>query len=122
MLSTRSTTKISLCFLATLAITACGYHQKNQSYSPLATVTPTYSSINAGIITPKCLPCHSSTGGAPDFSDYKGLFKRVHAGSPDSSSLYTAISSGSMPVDRPMLSDDDILAVYQWIQAGAQND
>ena len=102
--------------------TACGYHSKNQDYSQLATVKPTFSSISAGIITPKCMPCHNPTGGAPDFSNYKGVFKRIEAGSADRSSFYTALTSGSMPVDRPMLSDDDILAVYQWIQAGAQND
>ena len=122
MPSTRFALRIFLCIVITVVVASCGYHPKNQNYSQFATVTPHFSSISAGIITPKCLPCHSSTGGAPDFSDYKGVFKRLKAGSADSSSFYTAITSGSMPVDRPMLSDDEILAVYQWIEAGAQND
>ena len=105
-----------------LGISSCGYHIKGEQYSRLATATPHYSSINAQIIQIQCMPCHTTSGGAPDFTTYDGLLKRVKAGNPDSSSLYTEVSSGDMPVDRPQLSDDDIIAIYQWIQNGAQND
>lgn len=115
-------TKSLLIAAAALVISACGYHRKNEVYSQAATVTPHFSSIAAGIIQTQCYPCHSPSGGAPDFSTYDGVLRRVKAGDAGSSSFYTEVESGSMPEYRPQLSDDDILAIYQWIQNGAPND
>ena len=112
----------SLCSGVAILLASCSYNMKNQTYSQFATVTPHFSSINAGIIQVQCLPCHSSSGGAPDFTSYNNVMKRVKAGLPSSSSFYSEVASGSMPLDRPMLSDDAILAIYQWIQNGAAND
>ncbi len=103
-------------------IPGCSYDRKSETYSQAAITTPHYSSINANIIQRKCLPCHTQSGGAPDFTTYNGVLRRIKIGAPETSSFYTEIESGSMPEERPMLSDDEILAVYQWIQNGAAND
>ena len=68
------------------------------------------------------MPCHQPGGGTHDFSSYSGVMLQVNPGSPGGSTFYKVLEAGTMPVDRPMLSDDEILAVYQWIQNGAQND
>lgn len=100
----------------------CGYHRKNETYSQLATVGPHYSSIAANIVGPKCLPCHAPDGGAPDFTSYTGVMSKVRIGDPENSDFYTVVEAGDMPIGRPMLSDDEILAIYQWIRNGAPND
>jgi uncharacterized membrane protein len=105
-----------------IVTSSCYYHSKNQDYSSAATVTPHFSSINPGIIQTKCMPCHNSSGGKTDFTSYDGVYASVQPYAASSSSLYTQITSGDMPRDRPMLSDDEILAIYQWIQNGAPND
>jgi hypothetical protein len=103
-------------------LAGCSYTRKNSNYSSTASVTPNFSSINSTVIQPKCMPCHQPGGGTHDFSSYSGVMLQVNPGSPDGSTFYKVLEAGSMPVDRPMLSDDEILAVYQWIQNGAQND
>jgi len=102
--------------------TSCYYHRKNETYSSAATVTPHFSSINEGIIQPKCMPCHDSSEEHRSFATYAGVLEFVTKGAPYSSSFYVQIENGTMPVDRAMLTDDEILAVYQWIQNGAPND
>ena len=104
------------------ALTACYYHRKNETFSSVASVAPHFSSINSGIIQPKCMPCHDSSMKGRDFSSYAGVLKLTTPYAPGSSSFYTQIEAGTMPVDRPMLSDDEILAIYEWIKNGALND
>ncbi|MBS1963577.1 MAG: cytochrome c [Bdellovibrionales bacterium] len=103
-------------------VAGCGYTRKNENYSQLATVGPHYSSIAANIVAPKCYPCHAPGGGAPDFTSYAGVRDQVLPGDPGGSGFYTEVEAGDMPIGRPMLSDDEILAIYQWIRNGAPND
>jgi hypothetical protein len=112
----------SLALLLPPALPGCGYSRKNESYSTEAAVEPKFASIASRIIVPKCLPCHSHDGGAPDLASYSAVARRVRAGNPERSEFYTSVESGSMPVDRPMLSDDELLAIFQWIRNGAAND
>ncbi len=114
--------QIALFFLGSIALVQCGYQRRNEDYSQLASVTPHFSSVNLNIIQPKCLPCHTQTGGAPSFTTYLEISRRIKPYQANSSSFYTTVESGSMPIGRPMLSDDEILAIYQWIQNGALND
>ena len=102
-------------------LAGCSYDQKAQVYSSTASVTPHFSSINSNIIQPKCMPCHAGRRGS-DFSSYNGVLNRVKIGNPDGSRLYTDVRDGSMPINKPQLTDDEILAIYQWIQNGAPND
>lgn len=103
-------------------LSGCFYRWKDPSYSSAATATPHFSSINSLIIQPKCLPCHDGSANEINFSTYSGVLEKISPNAPDSSDLYKQVSSGSMPEDLPMLSDDEILAIYQWIQNGAPND
>ncbi len=50
------------------------------------------------------------------------LQHHIVPGQPSSSSLYTQLSSGSMPRGRPRLSDAELARVRAWILAGAPND
>ena len=115
--------RLFLLLISFLFLTNCYYHRKNEDYSSAATVTPHFSSINPGIIQAKCMPCHdASQKGGRDFSSYNGVFAHIVPGSASGSAFYTQVQNGSMPIDRPMLNDDEILAIYQWIQNGAPND
>jgi hypothetical protein len=107
---------LGIAFLA-----SCSYDQKSQEYSATVQVTPHFSSINALIIQPKCMPCHAGRRGS-DFTTYEGVLNRVVAGDPAASRFYTDVRDGKMPIYQPMLSDDELLAIYQWIQNGAKND
>jgi hypothetical protein len=85
-----------------LCATSCYYHRKNETYSSAATVTPHFSSINAGIIQPKCLPCHDASNKGKDLSNYAGVFAHATPFSAASSMIYTQVESGAMPIDRPI--------------------
>jgi hypothetical protein len=104
-----------------LVLASCSYDRKAEVYSANSAVTPHFSSINANIIQPKCMPCHADRRGS-NFSSHSGVLERVTAGDPTRSRFYTSVEDGSMPIDRPMLSDDELLAIYQWIRNGAPND
>ncbi len=99
----------------------CGYTLKNQELSAESVVQATYTSIQDHIILPKCSQCHGG-GGEDSFSSHHALLETVRVGDPEKSHLYTVVSDGSMPPLAPMLSDDEILAIYLWIKNGAKND
>jgi hypothetical protein len=50
------------------------------------------------------------------------LQSRIVRGQPSSSSLYTHLASGAMPLGRPRFSDAELARVRAWILAGAPND
>jgi len=50
------------------------------------------------------------------------LQKRIVRGQPNSSSLYTHLASGAMPLGRPRFSDAELARVRAWILGGAPND
>ncbi|MEI6385937.1 MAG: hypothetical protein WCQ50_04830 [Spirochaetota bacterium] len=85
---------------------------------PTATVSPTYSSISANILSASCIHCHGFMGGY-NFSSYANTLKAVDAGNPDSSPLYLSLSSGKMPKLGSHPSAQQIQAVREWIEAGA---
>jgi len=75
----------------------------------------TFSSIESVTIATKCLQCHQS------LATYSGVLQVVTPGDPAKSKLYQQISSGSMPLQSPQLSDAEITAIYNWILSGAPN-
>ncbi len=95
--------------------------QPAPSQSP---ATATFTWINANVLQPNCVSCHSGSS-APsgiDLSSYSSVMSSaVTAGNPSSSKLYTATSSGSMPPSGA-LPAADVTAIQSWIQAGAAND
>jgi hypothetical protein len=104
-----------------LAVLGCSYSRKDETYSATAAITPHYSSIRANIINPICLPCHESVRQAT-FATYASVLGQIRPGNPEASRFYTEVKDGTMPIDRPMLTDDQLLAIYQWIRNGAPND
>jgi mono/diheme cytochrome c family protein len=81
-----------------------------------------YSELDQKIFKSKCLSCHSS--GSTNFSSYSALMAggSVVAGNPAASALYQEVSSGRMPKNFPMLAENEIQAIYDWIADGALND
>jgi mono/diheme cytochrome c family protein len=79
--------------------------------------TPTYSWIQANIITPKCATCHFHK----NFKSYEGVMAEVEAGSPQNSPLYIRTKDGGMPMGKDPLSDEELNAIQTWIANGAQN-
>jgi mono/diheme cytochrome c family protein len=115
--------RVLSCLLLIVFIQSCGYigganpteFASKSSYS----APPTFAEIQANILQPKCLTCHSS--GAFTFTSYDSLMATgvVTAGNPLGSALFQQVAAGLMPQGKPPLASTDIQAVYDWIMAGA---
>jgi hypothetical protein len=111
-----------------LLLTGCGASvgggtgdREPQSGIPLAA---TFESINANILRPKCLSCHSGSR-APHGIDLSSLKKIMEnnsfppllvPGDPKESSLYTSVLNGSMPKNRRRLNSRELEALRLWIE------
>ena len=62
---------------------------------------------------------HGPAGGL-DLSTYSGVMSKVVAGDPERSTLYQYIRGAQMPPQR-QLPEEQILAIQNWIEAGAKN-
>jgi len=85
----------------------------------------TFSTIRSTILVPKCVRCHQGPQ-APDGIDlsiYSSLVSNqvFVAGDPANSDIFVQVSTGQMPFGGPKLSADEIQAIHDWIQQGAQN-
>lgn len=97
--------------------------------TPIATPTPiplgpTYTSLAANVLTPKCVGCHSTNNKTAGyaFDTFANVSKSVKARNAAGSLLYTITQSGSMPPrPNPTLTSDEQRALSDWIQAGALN-
>lgn len=108
-----------------------------------SSLLPTFSSIQARILTPLCTQCHAGASAPLALSLEAGLsygnlvnvasveapaLMRVQPGKPDSSYLVLklegapGIVGGRMPLGLPLLSPAEITAVRNWIAAGALRD
>lgn len=82
----------------------------------------TYSYLYSNLFKPECISCHSGPNPPRgyDLSTYQSTMSNVVAGNPNSSLLYTEVSSGSMPpggsISQALIQD-----LSSWIQNGAQN-
>jgi mono/diheme cytochrome c family protein len=88
---------------------------------------PTFTQIKQSVLQTSCVSCHSSsfnTSGHPagglDLTTYAGVLTKVVAGDPDKSTLYQYIRGAQMP-PAAQLPEDQILAIQDWIAAGAKN-
>lgn len=107
----------------TLFLSACG----NNASNPTLQSTPieaNYASIQSQILIPRCLTCHTGTNSVSkvDLSTYANLLMNdiVVPGNPQQSKLYLSINSGTMPQGSTKLPNNQIQAVYDWIQEGAE--
>jgi hypothetical protein len=113
----------------------------------LPPLEPTFSSINALILSPRCAAaaCHGGAGGTPPsllpeaaYLDLLGVASDEAPGvalvapsQPEASYLLLKLqgrqasvggTGSQMPPDGDLLSDDELPAVETWILAGAPND
>lgn len=79
----------------------------------------TFTNISKTILQNRCVGCHGGDGGY-SFNNYTNTMKAVTAGKPNSSRLYTSVSSGAMPRGGS-LTTQQIQLIYDWILAGAKN-
>ena len=106
----------------------CGYHEEKEGTETPVSITPTFGSIQSVILTPKCVRCHSGQRApqAVDLTEYRLLMRGgaegpiVVPGDPEASPFYQVLRSGAMPQGGPMLSELEIMAVYEWINQGAR--
>lgn len=92
-------------------------------------VAPTFSKINQQILQTSCVSCHSTSSnganphgpaGGLDLSTYAGVMSKVIVGDPERSTLYQYIRGAQMP-PQGQLPEEQILAIQNWIEAGAKN-
>lgn len=84
---------------------------------------PTYSSIQANVLRPKCSGCHNATrqDGGVNLSTYTAVMNTVTPGNPATSSLFTTTQSGDMPRRGTRLTAAQLGAIRDWITQNAQN-
>jgi hypothetical protein len=106
-----------------VALVGCGKPQGRETTQPNSAATPSFSWIQGNILQASCVRCHSAGGGATgvDLSSYETMMASgvITPGSPEQSSLYVQIASGSMPKRAEPLSADKVGAVAEWIRLGA---
>ncbi|MBS1961934.1 MAG: hypothetical protein JST04_06945 [Bdellovibrionales bacterium] len=93
---------------------------------PVVDPTATFAKVNANVLQPKCVGCHS--GGSPqggiDLSSYAAVVKQTVIYDPASSGLYTSVLSNAsplMPLGGSMLSSTDQDLIKNWIINGTPN-
>lgn len=80
----------------------------------------TYTSIATNILNRKCTSCHGNSGGVT-LTSYGATMGSVVAGKPFASPLFNSVLHNSMPTSGMPLTNDEKMAIYDWIMAGAQN-
>jgi mono/diheme cytochrome c family protein len=95
-----------------------------QAEGSVSSVSPNNSALTTqavSILQTNCASCHGSSGqgGVSNITNPSNLVATnlIVPGDPASSTLYTAISSGTMPLNGP-LSSSDATVIRQWIQTG----
>jgi cytochrome c551/c552 len=90
-----------------------------------AATLPTFASIYANILQPKCVNCHNTNGKTAGFSYSNYIDTKASVGAtPAASRLFTSVTtpSGSlMPIGGSRLSAGDTTAISTWITNGALN-
>ena len=84
----------------------------------------TYTSIAANILSRKCTSCHggaNGTAGGVNLMSYGATLNAVTVGRPLVSALFTSVQNNSMPNNGSPLTNDEKMAIYDWILAGAPN-
>lgn len=69
-----------------------------------------FQNLKASIIETKCLSCHS------DFSEEENLLPYIEGNDPDKSKLFEVVKDGSMPMDAPALTSEELELVRNYIQ------
>lgn len=86
-----------------------------------------FSSIEANIIRPLCIDCHSGTNPPHGIllTSYEAIVNSpifpplIIPKKPLESSLYKSVLTGQMPRDRRKLNQNELQVIYNWILSGA---
>lgn len=95
-----------------------------QPFKPLPDLGPTYASIYANILLPKCVMCHgpSRADKGIRYDSYTASMRTVSAGNANASRLYTECRDRLMPeVPFKALNAAELSALQTWIAGGAPN-
>lgn len=89
--------------------------------TPLPALEPTFKSISANILQPKCVYCHGPIKSEESlhYETYLGTMKSVKPKVPTSSKLYTECKNGKMPEPPGTISPAQISVIKDWITNGA---
>jgi len=97
---------------------ACGTNGTNEANSygtgpvTVSSNTVDFNTLYTEVLEPNCVHCHGSS-----FSSESFILNYVTPGDPSSSTLYTDVASGRMPLNGPVLSADRINLVADYINA-----
>lgn len=70
-----------------------------------------FQNLKASIIETKCLTCHS------DFAQEENLLPYIDGNDPDKSKLFEVVKDGSMPMEAPVLTTEELELVRSYIQS-----
>lgn len=101
-----------------LSLSSCSYRKEKQSnfevtFNPAMLEKVSYQMVNQQIFTPKCISCHGDSGGVnlESYTAVVGHLEKIKQ---------SAIKEQSMPKSPyPKLSEQDLILLATWIQAGA---
>jgi hypothetical protein len=115
--------------LSLFVLSSCTYKEYKDNPTDnirIQSIKPFYNSIQAGILGPSCVECHTGPGsrGKSDLSTYEGVLRFVVKGQPEASRLITVLvgRGGNMPLEKSPLDPREIQVLSDWIQSGAPLD
>ncbi len=110
--------KVLLILIVSLSLVGCSYSQSKSSDK----LEPTYQSIQANILGPKCYQCHAERfePQAEPLNNFDLLSAKVSPYFPEDSPLFLHVATGSMPPEQPLTARERD-AIYNWIRSGALN-
>ena len=93
---------------------------------PSIPLEPTFTSVHANILVPKCVGCHRVGGSQPEqnFENYMNtiLTGGIEPGDAESSDLFKVCEDNEMPRQPiPPLTNEELTVLGQWIDQGALN-
>jgi mono/diheme cytochrome c family protein len=90
----------------------------------LAAPAVSFNEVFQKILQPKCIECHDSTSGLPDYTSHASTLESgvINLSNPIQSPILLAVKSGDMPAGGDKLSVDSIQLLEDWITQGALND
>lgn len=97
------------------------------SLAPPIALAPTYASIRANVLLPKCIACHNAVrhDAGVNVDGYTQTLKYVKLNTPLESKLYKEMANGSMPPPKDInfaaVTQAELKAVYDWILDGSKN-
>lgn len=110
--------------ILTLVLQGCFALSKNDGKTSASSSDPNvirFAQVNAAIIQPYCLSCHTNHPNGVNFRNYAEVAMYVLPGRPEFSIIWEKVSQDLMPKNGPALSVEEKQLLFNWIEQGAQN-